>query len=674
MPSRRKRNIKKKQILTKVSKRLSPRKNKKNSDPVYHTDRCSNPFGLEGHKGKQLRFVPPEYFQKFPHLKPGSRYCNKCRMHNNKGITSSEAQPANIHSEPELIPNETEFDSPVHVPMQSNDEFHEVIDDPPLNTTADQCTIATKSQREQDLEEIFDNLKSKFLSLDERDPLRIRILTVLPASWSERKIADEFNTSRHSVKKARKLKQKSGIMGDVCAKRGKSISEETVEKIKQFYNSDDNSRVLPSVKQTVTMRVDGKNIKVQKRLLLLSLNELYALFTQQNPKNTVSFSLFATLRPKNCILPGKSGTHSVCVCTHHQNVILMLQGINLSELTNQKLVDYHDCVKMIVCEKPTNKCYLGHCKDCPGITNFYNYLIELFDEYSILEVKYSFWTGTDRATLETTVKSSEEYVEELCDKLEKLKMHSFIAKKQSEFIKSQKENLSEGEVLVTFDFAENYAYAVQNASQAFHFNNDQCTVFTCIFYYKSESIILQKSCIFLSDSNKHNTSAVYAIQSQLLPFIKKNVSKLKRVIYVSDGAKQHFKNRFQMANLKNHKKDFGVAAEWHFSATAHGKCACDGLGACFKREAYRASLKAKPSDAILNLKSLFSWAKTYFDEVNIFNYSKAEHDRCQRHLNQRFNTAEEVLGIMSNHCFKVSSNGSLVMEIFSTFNSKIYRV
>ena len=36
------------------------------------------------------------------------------------------------------------------------------------------------------------------------------------------------------------------------------------------------------------------------------------------------FSKFAEFRPKECVLPGSSGTHSVCVCTKHQNVKLMI--------------------------------------------------------------------------------------------------------------------------------------------------------------------------------------------------------------------------------------------------------------------------------------------------------------------------------------------------------------
>ena len=56
------------------------------------------------------------------------------------------------------------------------------------------------------------------------------------------------------------------------------------------------------------------------------------------------------------------------------------------------------------------------------------------------------------------------------------------------------------------------------------------------------------------------------------------------MIYVTDGAKQHFKNRFQIANLINHKEDFGIGADWHYCATAHGKSGYDDLGASYSKE------------------------------------------------------------------------------------------
>jgi len=87
------------------------------------------------------------------------------------------------------------------------------------------------------------------------------------------------------------------------------------------------------------------------------------------------------------------------------------------------------------------------------------------------------------------------------------------------FISEKKENLCEDEVIVMFDFSENYSYVCQNASQAFHFNNDQCTVFPVIYYYKENSELKHKSNVFLLESLKHDTAAVYTVQTLLIPEI-----------------------------------------------------------------------------------------------------------------------------------------------------------
>lgn len=141
------------------------------------------------------------------------------------------------------------------------------------------------------------------------------------------------------------------------------------------------------------------------------------------------------------------------------------------------------------------------------------------------------------------------------DKLVLLKPHSFIAKQQSQFVANKKNNLDEGEVLALLDFSENYKYSVQDASQAFHFNNTQCTVFPVVYYYKQNSTIQHKSLVFLSDSTRHDTAAVYTVQKMLIPHIKQSLC-AKKIVYFTDGAKQHFKNKFQMVNLINHETDF----------------------------------------------------------------------------------------------------------------------
>ena len=54
---------------------------------------------------------------------------------------------------------------------------------------------------------------------------------------------------------------------------------------------------------------------------------------QQHPGSKVGLSKIAKLGPKECVLAGATGTHSVCVCTIHKNVKLMMEGTIAGLLT-----------------------------------------------------------------------------------------------------------------------------------------------------------------------------------------------------------------------------------------------------------------------------------------------------------------------------------------------------
>ena len=101
----------------------------------------------------------------------------------------------------------------------------------------------------------------------------------------------------------------------------------------------------------------ARNTHMQKRLLLCDLKELYAAFKQNYPHLKIGFSKFCSLRPKWYVLVGCSGTHSVCVCTIHQNVILMLDAVNLDK-------DYYELMDMMVCSRVSKECMIHHCKNC----------------------------------------------------------------------------------------------------------------------------------------------------------------------------------------------------------------------------------------------------------------------------------------------------------------------
>lgn len=634
---------------------LSHIKNKKMS-ATFHTDRCINPFrkpGEKGHLGKDLRVIPKFILDKFPDIPTNSKICSGCRK---KSRTKLEYADMSLDESNDCITNMECDESSLAMDIDNSNISHDGGDN-------------LRSPREIGLEEMLDGLKQKFSSLKHSDPLRVRILTVAPSSWGVRKIAQEFGASRFLAKKSKELKSNHGVLADTTTRDGKVLPQTTVNKIIEFYNSDINSRKMPGMKDAISLIIDGERTKVQKCLLLLNLKELHVSFKESNPKYDGGFSTFAKLKPRNCILAGTSGTHSVCVCTIHENIKLMIDAIDvrkLTENTNKPLSNYKDCLNEIMCKEPSPDCYLDKCDQCPGTTEHSTKLSKLLDDSCISHVQCSSWTGTDRSTLLTQQVKVDEFINELCNRLQILKPHSFIAKQQTLFISEKKKNLREGEkVIVMFDFSENYSYVCQDASQAFHFNNDQCTVFSVIYYYKENSELKHKSNVFLSESLKHDTAAVYTVQTLLIPEIKKDVKNLKKIIYMIDGAKQHFKNTFQIANLVHHKEDFNVQAEWHYSATAHGKSSYDGIGATFKREAYKASLVAKPQDAILTPQVLFNWARKHFKNIKVFYFKKTDHERIRRKLNKRFEIAQSVPQILKNHGFIAEGENNVLIKRYS---------
>lgn len=67
----------------------------------------------------------------------------------------------------------------------------------------------------------------------------------------------------------------------------------------------------------------------QNHLLLSDLTDLYSTYMVEHKVSPASFSKFAQFRPQKCILAGASNTHTVCVCTIHENCKLMINAIDL---------------------------------------------------------------------------------------------------------------------------------------------------------------------------------------------------------------------------------------------------------------------------------------------------------------------------------------------------------
>ena len=65
-------------------------------------------------------------------------------------------------------------------------------------------------------------------------------------------------------------------------------------------------------------------------------------------------------------------THNACVCTIHQNAVLMCNASDLN-------VTYHGFIAKVVCDLQNKHCMVHRCDKCPGKNQPKAYLKEKFE-------------------------------------------------------------------------------------------------------------------------------------------------------------------------------------------------------------------------------------------------------------------------------------------------------
>ena len=128
----------------------------------------------------------------------------------------------------------------------------------------------------------------------------------LPASPRKRKAVLKKIVSSAGISFAKKR----------CLAGNRGLSHQTTELVKSFYN-DLVSRQAAGKKDFVTVRQDNKKEHLQKRHLLCSLQETFAIFVKDNPTVKISLSKFASLRPVNVKLSSDM-PRDVCLCKYHE--------------------------------------------------------------------------------------------------------------------------------------------------------------------------------------------------------------------------------------------------------------------------------------------------------------------------------------------------------------------
>lgn len=321
-----------------------------------------------------------------------------------------------------------------------------------------------------------------------------KLLSLLPINMSHAEIKDRFgdDISHDCIKKSKDIQRNKTKFADINLLKmsRRSLPTETLSTVKLFYEDDEISRMMPGSQDSITVKQGNLREKVQKRLMLSSLRESYYEFKKKHPLAKVGFTKFTMLRPKNCMKLGVGNQQNICVCTLHQNMKLMFEKSGLKSICIEgecTFTDYKDVLKFVVCNGDIQKseCCVSMCGHCfKNLNNLKTHMLKHFENNQTEEIIYKKWNTTIRCVLETLTTNPESFVSDFTEHIKVLIPHHFIAKRQSEFIGNKRAALLSGEMLIQMDFAENYAFLVQDAVQGYHWNNDQATIHPFVIYYK----------------------------------------------------------------------------------------------------------------------------------------------------------------------------------------------
>jgi len=105
-----------------------------------------------------------------------------------------------------------------------------------------------------------------------------------------KKAADYFRVTTYLVRRALEVLKTDGIFGQLVSWTGRKVDKSVADKVYCFLLWQKCTWIVPEMSDSVSIR---KNVYKQKRLILSTLNELYAEFRQYVPRTKFVFPNFA---------------------------------------------------------------------------------------------------------------------------------------------------------------------------------------------------------------------------------------------------------------------------------------------------------------------------------------------------------------------------------------------
>uniref|UniRef100_A0A1B6LPS1 Uncharacterized protein n=1 Tax=Graphocephala atropunctata TaxID=36148 RepID=A0A1B6LPS1_9HEMI len=226
-----------------------------------------------------------------------------------------------------------------------------------------------------------------------------------------------------------------------------------------FLAKDESSRLTAGKRETITK----KKVKKQKRLLNDSLKNLHAKFIVEYPMyKHMSYSLFCRFRPFWIVNPSVT-SRNTCLCKTHENVKLLMTRIAQDKILNER--SDSELVKSLCCRKEhiEEACLERKCLFCKHKTitsnEFNSEELTFYDEWKMMTVDLIIKgkpKKCKKVKKERVVCTKENLLEKLKKTIFPFMQHCANIKHQFKTISDMKENLGKDEILLHFDFSENF--------------------------------------------------------------------------------------------------------------------------------------------------------------------------------------------------------------------------
>ena len=424
-----------------------------------------------------------------------------------------------------------------------------------------------------------------------------------------KKTTQEFGVSRQMLKK-----NEGRDMNQLVYERklyNKAVRDGSKKKVHTFFQEDDVSRATAGKKETVTRH----KTKKQKRYLLEPMNALHKKFLAIHPElPTMSLSTFQRLKPFWVVRP-RIQDRETCLCKRHENTDFMHTRLRRLGYLQEQSVSA--VVKKIVCDSRSKGCMYRECPECKDKVVVYQEPAERNKEtvaeeqrgedettgpwwWQWMSVTEDFNGKNIHKTVKKKVHGSVAMLKEAYSKnIQDICTHLFNINHQFQVCKEKKENLSDDEVLVHVDFAENWICKGLRQIQSAHFggSNAQVTLHTGIAYVRLGGATAPVSFCSISGNNAHTPQAIWSHLQPVLGMLRRKHPQLQKLHFLSDGPVTQYRGRGNLHLLANLPHTMGFKEVWwNFSEAGHGKGAADGIGAAIKQLADRVVLSGTTID------------------------------------------------------------------------------